>query len=106
MADVLAETATLAEARADAFGLMETDPTLQRPEHQPLRQRLEKLAQETGGAVVPLNELDKLTDLIPNRARRTPDDIREPLWDSYLALIIVVSLATIEWIGRKVIRLV
>lgn len=68
--------------------------------------RLTALAEETGGAVVPLNELTRLEELVPNRARRTPDDLREPIWNSTLALILVVGLITAEWIVRKVIRLV
>ena len=38
-------------------------------------------------------------------AQRTADDLREPVWDSYLALTVVVLLVTVEWIGRKIIRL-
>jgi len=68
--------------------------------------RLVALAEQTGGAVVPLNELARLEDLVPNRARRTPDDLREPIWNSTLALVVVIGLITIEWIIRKVIRLV
>ncbi len=47
MADLLAETAVLAEAREDAFALIAADPQLQQPEHQPLRRRLARLAQQT-----------------------------------------------------------
>ncbi|MEX2216689.1 MAG: hypothetical protein WD768_21425 [Phycisphaeraceae bacterium] len=68
--------------------------------------RLKALAEATGGQVVNLNELDSLATLIPSRAQRTENDIREPLWDSPLALILVLLLITAEWIGRKAIRLV
>ncbi len=71
----------------------------------PDHDRLRALAEQTGGQIVPLGQLDELIKLVPNRARRTPNDIREPLWDSPLALIVVVLLLTIEWIGRKVLRL-
>ena len=64
------------------------------------------LAKETGGRVVRLKELDQLAFLVPNRAQRTPNDIREPLWSSYVSLIAVLVLLTAEWVGRKVIRLV
>lgn len=67
--------------------------------------RLAFLAQQTGGAVIPITDLEELVAKVPNRARRTPDDIRQPLWNSHLALIIPVVLLTIEWIGRKIIRL-
>ena len=68
--------------------------------------RLETLAAETGGKVVPLTSLDDLGTLIPKRAQRTPNDDREALWDSPFALIMVLLLITLEWVGRKMIRLV
>jgi hypothetical protein len=67
--------------------------------------RLASLAQQTGGQVVSLSHLDQLTDLVPNRARRTPNDLRESIWDSPLMLILVMGLLTVEWVGRKLIRL-
>jgi hypothetical protein len=68
--------------------------------------RLETLAADTGGKVVSLAKLDDLATLIPKRAQRTANDDREALWDSPLALIIVLLLLTVEWVGRKMIRLV
>ncbi len=67
--------------------------------------RLRALAQETSGAVVPLDELGRLTELVPNRARITETDIREPLWASALSLIVLIVLFTLEWAVRRVIRL-
>ncbi len=71
----------------------------------PDHDRLRALSEQTSGRVVPLSRLHELPAMIPNRARRVPDDISEPLWNSPLALIVVVSLLTVEWVGRKVIRL-
>jgi hypothetical protein len=71
----------------------------------PDRQRPVALAKDTGGAVVELDRLDDLATLVPNRARRTPNDLREPLGDSFLSLLIVLALLTAEWVGRKMIRL-
>ena len=68
-------------------------------------ERLVQLSAQTGGEVVPLAELPRLSTLIPNRARRKPNDISEPLWDSPLGLVVVVFLLSVEWIGRKVMRL-
>ncbi|MEE9212672.1 MAG: hypothetical protein V3U29_08470 [Phycisphaeraceae bacterium] len=87
-----------------AVEVLRRDDELRQP--MPDHARLEALANQTGGQVVRLNELDRLVSLVPNRARRTPNDIREPLWDSSLALVIVVVLLTAEWVCRKVIRLV
>ncbi len=67
--------------------------------------RLGALAQQTGGQLVPLDRMQDLVRLIPNRARRTPNDVHESLWDSLLALIAVMLLLTVEWVGRKMIRL-
>jgi methylmalonyl-CoA mutase cobalamin-binding subunit len=68
-------------------------------------ERLAVLAEQTGGAVAPLNELDRLVNLVPNRARITPTDIREPLWDSALSLIVLIVLFSFEWVVRRAIRL-
>ncbi|HEX7011071.1 MAG TPA: hypothetical protein VF184_13900, partial [Phycisphaeraceae bacterium] len=72
---------------------------------QPDHARLAQLAQQTGGQVVSLDQLDRLTELVPNRARKTPDDIREPLSHSPLALALMLGLLGGEWVGRKAIRL-
>ncbi len=67
--------------------------------------RLAALAEQTGGAVVALDELNRLVGLVPNRARITPTDIREPLWDSMLSLIVLIVLFSLEWVVRRAIRL-
>ena len=68
--------------------------------------RLTTLAKDTGGRVIELQNLEELENAIPSRAVRTENDIREPLWDSPLSLLLVVLLITMEWVGRKVLRLV
>ena len=80
------------------------DDELRRPE--PDHARLALLSEQTGGRVIPLNELAVLAEVVPNRARKTPADIREPLWHSPLALVLILGLLTVEWIVRKVIRLI
>lgn len=87
-----------------AVEVLRSDDELRQPA--PDRERLLALAHDTGGSVVELSNLDDLARVVPNRARRTPNDIREPLWNSYLALILIVTLLTVEWVGRKAIRLV
>ena len=67
--------------------------------------RLQSLAEQTSGAVVGLDKLGRLTELVPNRARITETDIREPLWASALSLIVLIVLFTLEWAARRVIRL-
>ncbi|MEM9417768.1 MAG: BatA domain-containing protein [Planctomycetota bacterium] len=70
--------------------------------------RLVRLAESTGGRVVPLNDLGQLAEpgVVRNLARKTANDVAEPIWNSALALVLVVLLITLEWIGRKLVRLV
>ncbi|MEL7087987.1 MAG: PQQ-binding-like beta-propeller repeat protein, partial [Planctomycetota bacterium] len=70
--------------------------------------RLIKLARDTGGRVVPLDDLAQLTrpGVVRNLARKTANDVAEPIWNSALALALVVGLITLEWVGRKLVRLV
>ena len=83
----------------------QNDDELRRPEtDHPL---LAALAQQTGGGVVKPDELDKLATLLPRREVRlalAPDE--QPLWDSPLALLLVLGLLACEWVGRRLIRLV
>ncbi len=68
--------------------------------------RLAWLSAQTGGAVVPLHQLNQLGEILPNRARRTPNDLREPLWNAPLVLLLFLLLITLEWVVRKWQRLV
>ncbi|MDX1681656.1 MAG: VWA domain-containing protein [Phycisphaeraceae bacterium] len=67
--------------------------------------QLASLARDSGGRVVPVSQVSELPMLLPNRARRVADDLRESIWDSPLALALVLLLLTGEWVIRKVIRL-
>ena len=67
---------------------------------------LTDLAERTGGAVVPSDELDRLPELLPNRARvviGTPSVAS--LWDTMPFLAALVLLASAEWIIRRLVRL-
>lgn len=79
------------------------DDELRRPEtdHESLR----FLASETGGSMTLADELETLPEL-PNRASRRLFERTESLWDTPLALILILSLLTLEWVGRRVIRLI
>lgn len=66
---------------------------------------LAELADRTGGKVFTKADLPTLPESIDNRARRTPADISEPLWNTPLAFALLIILLTIEWIGRKVLGL-
>ena len=94
----------LEDAAGEPIEVVAPDDELRQPATD--HPRLRTLAEDTGGKVVALNDLEQLNTLIPRRATRTPNDIREALWDSPLAMLLVVLLITAEWIGRKLIRLV
>ena len=66
-------------------------------------------AEETGGMVHDLEGdrpvLDRIHDTIPRRAIVTEQPIRERIWTSPFFFIMLLSLATIEWVGRRLTRL-
>ena len=66
-------------------------------------------AEETGGMVHPLDDqgsvLDRIHDALPRRAIVTEQPIRERIWTSPFFFIMLLSLATMEWVGRRLIRL-
>lgn len=66
------------------------------------RAALTRLANDTGGEVVPLSSISQLAELIPSVEKRVPVITDRALWDSPLALILVALLLTTEWVGRKV----
>ena len=67
---------------------------------------LARLSTETSGSALAIDELDTLPERIPNRKVRALNERTEPLWDTPLALLVVIFLATLEWVGRRVIRLI
>ncbi|MGP1311060.1 MAG: hypothetical protein ACTS27_12765, partial [Phycisphaerales bacterium] len=67
---------------------------------------LERLASETGGRLLEPGDLSRLSELLPNRRERFIAERPESLWDTPLALIIIAGLLTLEWLGRRLIRLI
>lgn len=67
---------------------------------------LQRLATQTGGQVLSPEALDSLPDLLPNREVRIVGiPTIETLWDHWTWLVVLVSLATVEWVVRKLIQL-
>lgn len=62
---------------------------------------LKRIAEETNGALIDLDELIDVCSTIPDRSVQIPDDVTEPLWDSKIALALFAVLLTIEWVLRK-----
>jgi len=98
------EDPALADLGVDAT-IEVIDPNDEMRQPLPDHARLRELAKQTSGRVVPLDKLDQLVARVPNRARRIDDDISERLWDSPMSLLMVLMLLTLEWVGRKLIRL-
>jgi hypothetical protein len=67
---------------------------------------LERLAADTGGQVLTPASMDRIPELLPKREIRiagTPDV--ETLWDKPIDLAALVLLLTLEWVGRRLIKL-
>ena len=67
---------------------------------------LEKLATDTGGAMIDPVDFSTIPAMMPNRTRTIalPPE-QASLWDRPIVLILLVLLLTIEWIGRRLMRL-
>lgn len=67
---------------------------------------LAQLSALTGGRVLASEDLDTFGTLAPNRTRVTALEPEiTPLWDTPLILALLVTLLSIEWIGRRIMRL-
>lgn len=80
------------------------DDELRRPETD--HALLAQLSESTGGAVVEPAEISRVSSLLPNRQLRLMNERYETLWDTPLALALVLILLTVEWVGRRIIRLI
>ena len=63
------------------------------------------LAKRSAGAVVAPADIEKLRQLLPKRAISRERSILDPIWNSPAALILVLLLLLLEWIGRRWLRL-
>ncbi|MFK7959239.1 MAG: hypothetical protein AB8G96_01835 [Phycisphaerales bacterium] len=66
---------------------------------------LARLASETGGRVVAPDELGATLETLPNRQVRTENPLRESIWDTPLAFLLLLLLLGLEWAGRRMLRL-
>ncbi|MBL4591944.1 MAG: VWA domain-containing protein [Phycisphaerales bacterium] len=67
---------------------------------------LADLASQTGGQVIKPEDFGTIPSMLPNRARTIalPPE-RVSLWDRPIVLFFLILLVSIEWIGRKSLRL-
>jgi hypothetical protein len=80
------------------------DDELRQPEtdHDLLRQ----LAESTGGIMIEPDNLRILPESLPNRAVTISNPLTERIWDTPFFFGLIVLLLTLEWVGRKVVRLI
>lgn len=67
---------------------------------------LHRLAAGSGGVSLRLEDLAQLPALLKDRPKRTVDEAAASLWDTPLALIVLVGLLATEWVSRKRLGLV
>lgn len=67
---------------------------------------LAKLSEQTNGQTLKTTQLNQLPDTLPNRTRITTlPPQTTALWDRPIVLIVLVLMLSIEWIGRRTLRL-
>jgi len=80
------------------------DDEMRRPETN--FELLASLSAETGGAFLRPEDYPELPERLPRRELTiTGEPDVEPLWDRPVVLLLVLTLAGVEWIGRRLMRL-
>jgi len=68
---------------------------------------LASLAERTGGRVLGMDTLGELPDVLPRREVVIAGQPQvEPLWDRPVVLVVLLVMLALEWIGRRLIRLI
>ena len=70
------------------------------------RALLADLARLTGGRVLDVPDVSKLDELIPMREVTRTLEARDELWDAPLLYATIILGLTVEWISRKMFRMV
>ncbi len=99
-----AATGPAAEDLTARIDVWQPDDEMRRPQtDHPL---LTKLAETTGGHVLSPDQLSQLPKYLPNRTLKLAGEPEiHTLWDTPLALLLVVILLTSEWVGRRLLRM-
>ena len=66
---------------------------------------LEKIASQSGGSSVPVDSIERIVNLLPNRDVLIENPIVVPIWNSGTFLFLLIGLLTTEWVGRRLIRM-
>jgi hypothetical protein len=81
-----------------------SDDELRRPQTD--HPALAALSEATGGRVLTPGELGQLPRLLPDRSLKIAGEPEvHTLWDTPLALLLLLTLLTAEWVGRRLLRL-
>jgi len=101
----LADAAFRGEGLSAEVDVYRAEDEMQNPEAD--HGLLAQLAEQTGGAFLSVDDwYEKLPSMLPNRAVRTQMDVTESIWDTPLFLIVFMLLLVVEWVARKMLRLV
>ncbi len=65
------------------------------------RASLEALAEASGGSYVTLADLPQLAEMVAAKTRKARSTNELPLWDTWLTLLLLALLWTMEWVLRK-----
>ncbi|MFZ4749738.1 MAG: hypothetical protein ACOYMM_04420 [Phycisphaerales bacterium] len=87
-----------------AFEVVRRDDELRRGDTD--HEALAEIARRTGGQVLDASSLADLARILPRRARETDESVLRALWDTPAALALLLTLLGLEWIGRRLLRLV
>ena len=87
-----------------AFEVVRRDDELRRGDTD--HEALAEIARRTGGQMLDASSLADLARILPRRARETDESVLRALWDTPAALALLLTLLGLEWIGRRLLRLV
>ena len=81
-------------------------PSLETKNPQINEKLLKALAEGTDGAYVPLHRIHEIPKKVEGIEEVVAADVREePLWDKWWILLLFVGLITVEWVARRLRRL-
>jgi len=87
-----------------AFEVVRRDDELRRGDAD--HEALADLSKRTAGRALDARSITMLPELLPRRARETDESVMRTMWDTPGALAALLLLLGLEWIGRRLLRLV
>ncbi len=87
-----------------AFEVVRRDDELRRGDAD--HEALADLSKRTAGRALDARSITTLPELLPRRARETDESVMRTMWDTPGALAALLLLLGLEWIGRRLLRLV